>query len=294
MKKLILTSLLFGLIQTASSADAPETIKLWPGGAPGAMGDKPEDTPSLEIFKPTEKANGAAMVVCPGGGYGALAKDHEGKQIAQFYNSLGVTAYVLYYRLGTHGYHHPIELNDAKRALRWVRTNADKFGIDPKRIGITGFSAGGHLAASAATLFDEGDKNATDPIERASSRPDVCVLGYPVITLIGGPEHRGSRNNLLGPEKDNDELATKLSAQNNVTPRTPTTFIFQTDADTTVPAENAVFFYLALRKNKVPAEMHIYQSGPHGVGLKLSDPVLGTWSQHLAAWLKLNGFLGSK
>jgi acetyl esterase/lipase len=143
-------------------------------------------------------------------------------------------------------------------------------------------------------LFDEGDKNAADPIDRTSSRPNVCVLGYPVITLIGGHENRGSRNNLLGPEKDNDELATKLSAQNNVTPRTPTTFIFQTDADTIVPAENAISFYLALRKNKVPAEIHIYQRGPHGVGLTLADPVLGTWSQHLAAWLKLGGFLGPK
>ncbi len=294
MKLLALLSFLLAAIPAAHCANTPEAIKLWPDGAPGAKGDKPEDTPSMEIYKPAEKANGAAMVICPGGGYGGLAVDHEGKQIAQFYNGLGVTAFVLHYRLGSHGYHHPIELNDAKRALRWVRSNAEKYGIDPKRIGITGFSAGGHLAASAATLFDEGDKNATDPIDRVSSRPDVCVLGYPVITLIGGPEHRGSRNNLLGPEKDNDDLATKLSAQNNVTPRTPTTFIFQTDSDTAVPAENAVAYYLALRKNKVPAEMHIYQPGPHGVGLKLSDPVLSTWSQHLAAWLKLNGFLGAK
>ncbi|MCE9519192.1 MAG: alpha/beta hydrolase [Verrucomicrobia bacterium] len=277
---------------TALAHAGPESVNLWPQGAPGAKGDKPQDIPRVEIYLPAEKANGAAMVVCPGGGYGVLAADHEGKQIAEFYNRLGVTAFVLYYRLGSKGYHHPIELNDAKRALRWVRSNAQKYAIDPQRIGITGFSAGGHLASTAATLFDDGDAKAADPIDRVSSRPDVCVLGYPVITMMNDFTHKGSRANLLGPDKDDDQLATKLSSQNNVTDRTPPTFIFQTDEDKVVPAENAVNYYLALRKHHVPAEMHIYQRGPHGVGLKLSDPILGTWSAHLADWLRLGGFLG--
>lgn len=271
---------------------APETVPLWPQGAPGAKGTQPEDIPRLDIYRPAAKPCGAAMVVCPGGGYGGLAADHEGRQIAQFYNSLGVTAFVLHYRLGSRGYHHPIEVNDAKRALRWVRSRAADLGIDRNRIGITGFSAGGHLASSAATLFDDGDPGAADAVDRVSSRPDVCVLGYPVITMANDFTHRGSRANLLGPDKDNDELAAKVSSQNNVTPRTPTSFIFQTDEDSAVPAENAVSFYLALRKHRVPAEMHIYQRGPHGVGLMHGDPILGTWRQHLADWLHQNHFLG--
>lgn len=288
--KLILPALTFLLVLT-TAATAAETVILWPGGAPGAKGDKPEDIPKVDVYPAGEHACGAGMVVCPGGGYGGLAADHEGKQVAQFYNSLGVSAFVLTYRLGSKGYHQPIELNDAKRALRYVRANAAKYNLDPQRIGITGFSAGGHLASSAATLFDDGDPKAADPIDQVSSRPDVAVLGYPVITLMSDFTHRGSRNNLLGPDKDNDELAAKLSSQNNVTERTPPTFIFQTDEDTAVPAENAVSFYLALRKHHVPAEMHIYQRGPHGVGLMQGDPILGTWPQHLAAWLRSNGFL---
>lgn len=290
--KIILALFVFALT-VATSLAAPETVNLWPQGAPGAKGDKPEDTPRVDIYLPAEKPNGAAMVICPGGGYGNLAVNHEGRQVAEFYNSLGIAAFVLHYRLGSKGYHHPIQLNDAKRALRWVRSNAQKFAIDPRRIGITGFSAGGHLASTAATLFDEGDAAAADPVDRVSSRPDVCVLGYPVITMIKDFTHGGSRNNLLGPDKDNDELAAKLSSQNNVTERTPPTFIFQTDEDKAVPAENAVNYYLALRKKRVPAEMHIYQHGPHGVGLKQDDPVLGTWRFRLADWLRLGGFLGA-
>lgn len=272
-------------------AAEPETVILWPDGAPGAKGNRPEDTPRVDVYLPTAPACGAGVVVLPGGGYGGLAADHEGKQIARFYNSLGVTAFVCFYRLGTQGYHHPIEMNDAKRAVRWARANAGKFGLDKDRIGLIGFSAGGHLASTVGTLFDNGDPNAADPIDRVSSRPDFLVLGYPVISMSDPFMHQGSRNNLLGPEKDNLELARELTNYRNVSPHTPPTFIFQTDEDTVVPAENAVQFYLALRKHKVPAEMHIYQRGPHGVGLQLGDPVLATWSQHLRDWLRNNGWL---
>ncbi|MFZ4763899.1 MAG: alpha/beta hydrolase [Roseimicrobium sp.] len=280
----------FCALQAALHA-APETIPLWPNGAPEAKGTRPEDTPRVDVYLPAEKPCGAGVVILPGGGYGGLAADHEGRQIAQFYNSLGVTAFVCFYRLGSQGYHHPIEVNDAKRAVRWVRAHAEKYQLDVKRIGLTGFSAGGHLASTVGTLFDDGDPNATDPVDKLSSRPDFLVLGYPVISMTDSFMHRGSRNNLLGPEKDNEELARQLTNYRNVSPHTPPTFIFQTDEDATVPAENAVQFYLALRKHKVPAEMHIYQRGPHGVGLSLGDPVLATWSQHLRDWLRNNGWL---
>jgi acetyl esterase/lipase len=270
---------------------APETIPLWPGGAPGAKGTRPEDTPRVDVYVPSGKACGAGVVVLPGGGYGGLAADHEGRQIAQFFNSFGVTAFVCFYRLGTQGYHHPTEMNDAKRAVRFARAHADKYGLDGKRIGLIGFSAGGHLASTVGTMFDDGDPNAADPIDKASSRPDFLVLGYPVISMSDPFMHAGSRKNLLGPENDNDEVARQLTNYRNVSPHTPPTFIFQTDEDTVVPAENAVQFYLALRKNKVPAEMHVYQRGPHGVGLQHGDPVLSTWGGHLRDWLRNNGWL---
>lgn len=291
-RTLVLLPVFFALLGGALCA-APETIPLWPSGAPGATGTRPEDTPRVDVFLPSGKPCGAGVVILPGGGYGGLAVDHEGWQIAKFYNSLGVTAFVCCYRLGSQGYHHPIEMNDAKRALRWVRANAAKYGLDTRRIGLTGFSAGGHLASTVGTLFDDGDPNAADPVDKLSSRPDFLVLGYPVISMTDAFMHRGSRNNLLGPEKDNEELARQLTNYRNVSPHTPPTFFFQTDEDTAVPAENAVQFYLALRKHKVPAEMHIYQRGPHGVGLQLGDPVLSTWSQHLRDWLRNNGWLSN-
>ncbi len=288
---LLPTLAMAALMGTPLPAADPETVILWPNGAPGATGTRPEDTPRVDVYLPTVKPNGTGVVVLPGGGYGGLAADHEGKQIAKFYNSLGVTAFVCFYRLGSQGYHHPIEMNDAKRAVRWARANAGKYGIDKDRIGLTGFSAGGHLASTVGTLFDNGDPNAADSIDKESSRPDFLVLCYPVISMSDPFMHQGSRNNLLGDQKDNVELARELTNYRNVSPHTPPTFIFQTDEDTVVPAENSVQFYLALRKHKVPAEMHIYQRGPHGVGLQLGDPVLATWSGHLRDWLRNNGWL---
>ena len=282
------------LLGAASIAhSAPERQLLWPEGAPGAKGQTDKDQPWVDVYLPEKtKANGAAFVVCPGGGYGGLAADHEGIQPAKFFNSLGVTAFVLHYRLGSSGYHFPTELQDVQRAIRLVRSGAAKYGIDPQRIGVMGFSAGGHLTSMAATLFEEGDPKSSDPIDRASSRPDVAVPCYPVISMIDAFGHKGSRKNLLGPD-DNDDLAKQVSTHLRVTPRTPPCFIFQTDEDTVVPAENAVQFYLALRQNKVPAELHIYRPGPHGVGLMQGDPVLGTWPQHLAAWLRNQAFFST-
>jgi acetyl esterase/lipase len=228
-------------------------------------------------------------VVCPGGGYGALAVDHEGRQIAQWLNARGVAAFVLKYRLGPR-YHHPVELGDAQRALRFVRQHAPEYGIAADKIGIWGFSAGGHLASTTGTHFDAGNSGAPDPIDRKSSRPDFMILSYPVISFTTPYTHRGSLRNLLGDPPD-AQLAASLSSETQVSPQTPPTFLFHTNADTGVPPENSVLFYLALRKAGVPAEMHIYEPGPHGVGLALFDPVLSTWPARLADWMKLHGWM---
>lgn len=277
---------------------AQERVPLWPEGkTPYALPIDAETGSSALNLYPTqgkEGHTGAAVVICPGGGYGGLAKDHEGHQPAQWFNERGVSAYVLHYRLGSQGHHHPTQLADVQRAIRWVRAHAEKQGIDPARIAVMGFSAGGHLASMAATLFDETAYEKSDAIDEVSARPDFAVLCYPVISMDRTVTHGGSRKNLLGPEREgDDELAKKLSSDLNVTEQTPPTFIFQTDADTAVSAENAVRFYLALRQHKVPAEMHIYEAGPHGVGLYLGDPILSTWSGHLEDWLRSRFFFAT-
>ncbi len=270
----------------------PEKVRLWPQGAPGAKGDEDKDQPFLLCWPaPKDKANGAAFVVCPGGGYGGLAADHEGTQIAQWLNGLGVSAYVLHYRLGTNGYHYPIQLMDVQRAVRWVRATSSAQGRDPQRIGIIGFSAGGHLTSMAATLFDEKPAAMTaDEIDQVSARPDLAVPVYPVISMSDATAHQGSRKNLLGPDHT-EEQARWVSTQLRVTSQTPPIFLFQTNQDTVVPAENAVAFYLACRQHGVPAELHVFEPGPHGVGLSLGDPVLGSWAGHLRDWLRNRGFL---
>lgn len=276
-------------LQSPPAAKA-EVIRLWPDGAPGAVGSEELDRPSLTVYLPeASQSNGTAVVVCPGGGYGALAVDHEGKQVAKWLNSLGVTAFVLKYRLGPR-YHHPAPLLDAQRAVRTVRARAAEWRIDPARIGVWGFSAGGHLASTSGTHFDPGIADSPDPIDRASSRPDFLILSYPVVTMKPPYTHAGSRNNLLGRTPDS-QLVDSVCNETQVTARTPPTFLMHTNADTAVPPENSVLFYLALRKAGVPAELHIYQQGRHGVGLATKDPVLSAWPNALAAWLKANGWL---
>lgn len=272
--------------QTPAAGPAPEL--LWPDGAPGALGTTDADKPSIKPY-PAKSPNGTAVIVCPGGGYGALAMDHEGVQIAKWLNSLGISAFILKYRLGPK-YHHPAMIHDAQRAIRTVRTRAAALHIQPDRIGIWGFSAGGHLASTAATHFDSGDPNTTDSIDRAGSRPDFVILAYPVISLNSEYAHVGSRNNLLGKNPD-PKLVDELSNDQQVTPQTPPTFLFHTNADTGVPAENSVRFYLALRKAGVPAELHIFQNGPHGVGLAPTDATLSVWPELLANWLRERGLL---
>lgn len=266
---------------------APRVELLWPSGAPGALGSEDRDKPRLTIYPAPDNPTRAAVVVCPGGGYGNLAMDHEGVQIARWLNAHGLAAFVLQYRLGPR-YRHPVPLQDAQRALRYVRLHAVEMNLASDRIGIWGFSAGGHLASTAGTHFDAGNPAAEEPIDRQSSRPDFLILSYPVITFRPPYAHQGSRRNLLGDEPD-PALVENLSNDTQVTEATPPTFLFHTSGDTGVPAENSVQFYLALRKAKVPAELHIYERGKHGVGLAPTDPVLSSWGDRLADWLKLRG-----
>lgn len=276
-------------VSTAHAAD-PKVIPLYPEGAPGAVGAEDADKPTLTAYLPLGGLNtGAAVVVCPGGGYGFLADNHEGKQVAEWLNSIGVAAFVLKYRIAPR-YKHPAPLQDAQRAIRTVRAGAKEWNVKPERIGIWGFSAGGHLASTAGTHFDDGKSDAADAVERVSCRPDFLILAYPVITFTDTSMHRGSRNNLLGASPD-QMLVENLSNEKQVTDRTPPTFMFHTNADTGVPPENSVLFYLALRKAKVPAELHIYEQGKHGVGLAPGDPVLSSWKDRLAGWLASRGLL---
>lgn len=261
-------------------------MPLWPNGAPGALGTADEDIPTLQLYQPKSPTPlGTAVVVCPGGSYTHLAMDHEGKQVAEWLNTLGVTAFVLKYRLGPR-YHHPVMLNDVQRALRIVRSAAAALKINPDRLGIMGFSAGGHLASSAATHFDAGKTDAADPIDRVGSRPDFAILGYPVITMTEPYAHKGSRKNLLGETPD-PLLIELMSNEKQVTAQTPPTFIFITDDDATVPVQNAVMFFDAMKKAGVPGELHVYAHGKHGVGLAQADPVLSTWPARLADWLRV-------
>jgi acetyl esterase/lipase len=291
----LLTILLVLAVMSASgAAQAPpplpiqdgQVISLWPAGAPGALGTDESDVPTITVYLPRTVPPGTpAVIVCPGGGYRALAANHEGRQVASYLNSLGMAAFVLRYRLGPR-YHHPIELGDAQRAIRLVRSHQADWRIDGSRIGIMGFSAGGHLAMTASTRFDAGNAGAADPQDRPGSRPDFAVLGYPVISMTEEWTHKGSRTNLLGDNPD-PELAKALSGERAVTRDTPPTFLFQTNEDTTVPAENAVHYYLALRKAGVPSELHVFERGPHGVGLANDDPALSEWSKLLANWLRV-------
>ena len=272
---------------TNALASTQGPIVLWSEGAPGALGKDPVDIPTLTPFLPLkEKATGAAIIICPGGGYGHLA-DHEGAPVAEWLNSIGITAFVLKYRLGPR-YHHPAPLDDAARAIRTIRARAAEWKIDPARIGILGFSAGGHLASTIATHFDTGKPNASDPIERVSSRPSLAILVYPVITM-GEKTHAGSMKNLLG-DNPPPELIALLSNERHVTKETPPTFLVHTITDPGVPVDNTLLFVAALRKAGVPFELHLYERGPHGFGLGGNDPILSTWPARCADWLRVHGF----
>jgi acetyl esterase/lipase len=285
LRSLCLVVSLLGWVERGKAGElAPE--RLWAGPAPGALGEAAQDIPTLTPFLSDQApAVAAAVVICPGGGYGGLA-GHEGKDYAVWLNGLGVHGLVLKYRLGSHGYRHPRMLEDAARAVRLARSKAGLWKVDPQRVGIMGSSAGGHLASTLLTHFDAGTPDAADPIERLSSRPDLGILCYPVITL-GEFTHQGSKRNLLG-EHPSEDLVRLLSNETQVTPQTPPTFLWHTVEDAGVPVENTLLFAQALRRAKVPMDVHLYERGRHGIGLANGH----AWTKDLAFWLSERGFTG--
>ena len=256
-------------------------MNLWPDKAPGALGESPQDIPSVQVFLPKpDTATGASIIVCPGGGYGGLAH-HEGPLVGEWLAANGVTTFVLRYRLGPK-YHHPVELGDAQRAICFVRARAADWKLDPQRIGILGFSAGGHLASTAATHFTDGDPKAADPIDRVSSRPDIQILIYPVITM-GPGGHGGSKHNLLG-DNPAPELVELLSNEKQVTAKTPPAFLVHSTADNAVPVSNSDKYAESLKAAGVKYEYVRGEYGGHGFGMK------DFWTVPCIKWLREQKF----
>jgi len=262
-----------------------DAIALWQPPLPCACsGADANDYPRLTPFLPEVRRSRGAIIVCPGGAY-AYRAAHEGVPVAQWVSSLGIAAFVLDYRVSPH--HHPEPLRDIQRAIRMVRANASTWGVDPAHVGMMGFSAGGHLVVSAGTMFDAGDPNNADPIERQSCRPDFIVACYPLITL-GPYGYEQARYALLG-EKPSRELVEYMSLENRIIPQTPPTFIWQTADDAALPVENSLLLARSLRRNKVPFELHIFPHGRHGLALAEDAPDVARWKDLCAAWLKSQG-----
>jgi acetyl esterase/lipase len=290
-----------GIVLECAGATEPPRIELWPEGVPGLHADATPDQvsegrvvgvhfPSLTVYAPSAQvANGTAVVVCPGGGYQRLAVDHEGVQIAQWFNARGVTVFLLRYRMVEYG--QPAPLQDVLRAIRTVRSRAGEFGVKPDRIGVIGFSAGGHLASCAATLFDAPEGRTGAALDAVSARPDFAILLYPVISMQSGVAHGGSRQALLG-EKPTPELEQRWSTDRQVTAATPPTFLVHSAADTAVPVQNTLLFFEALRVAGVPVELHVFAKGPHGFGMRPGVGPGSEWPPLCEAWLRGNGWLG--
>jgi len=269
-----------------------QTIRLWTGDAPQAKGTACEDIPTLTILGPRAgTANGSAVVVLPGGAYRGLAADLEGREVADWFTARGFRAFILSYRLTSHGYVLPVPLLDARRAVQLVRARARDYQIDPNRIVIIGFSAGGHLAALAATQPVPGNPSASDPIERVSSKPDYMVLGYAWLGAISSDTSHLSYCKLFSLMDQCEALKTAYTPELYVTKDTPPTFMYHTATDQTVPVQQALGFYNALIKAGVPAEMHVFANGPHGTGLGHSDAALDQWPNLMEIWLRAQGLL---
>ena len=303
----IMSSLLFTVAQAAFS-DHP-VIPLWPEGVPAAVrADAPAalgplgaehlgeggrignvSEPTLTVYYPAvDRPNGTAIIVCPGGAYSILSNDREGIQYANWLSTLGVTTFILKSRLKEYG--HPAPLQDVLRAVRYVRSHATEYKIDPNRLGVMGSSAGGHLAASAGTLFDHPDGKTGAAIDAISARPDFLILMYPVISMVDGVAHEGSRENLLGTHRTPAALAL-ASLENQVTAATPPTLLIHTQEDTTVPIENSIRFFQALTKAHVPAEFYAFEHGNHGMGMKAEFGTASEWPKRAEEWLRSRGLL---
>lgn len=269
-----------------------KTIRLWENDAPGSLGSDDKDIPTLTLYFPEkQKVTGSAIVICPGGGYHILA-NHEGEHYALWLNEQGITAVVLKYRLASDGYHYPYMFYDVARAIRYTRYMSGEWGIDQNRIGVMGSSAGGHLSSLILTHFDSGKINDSDPIENQSSRPDLGILCYPVISMLSEIGHAGCREALIGKEPS-QEMIMLLSSEFNVKPNTPPCFIWHTYEDDGVKVENSLVFAEALSKAKIPYELHIYEKGHHGLGLGSGDYNPSKWlpwTTECSRWLKERGF----
>jgi acetyl esterase/lipase len=296
----IALSLLAMMRPTSTRAETPRVIDLWPEGVPGLRADASEEKlvdgritnvhrPTLRLYPAAgDRVSGTAVIVCPGGGYVRLAVSNEGDGAARWLNSLGITVFVLHYRLAEYG--HPAPLRDVLRAVRLVRSRAAEFGVRPDRIGVLGSSAGGHLAASAGTLYDAPEGRTGTDLDQVSGRPDFLILQYPVITMQEPYVHAGSRRALLGAEPA-PELVERLSVELHVTKDTPPTFLVHTQEDKSVPVENSLLFYQALRRAGVPVEMHLYEKGPHGFGFRTDLGPTSEWPQRCESWLRAHGWL---
>jgi acetyl esterase/lipase len=302
LRFVFLLPMLTPLFASAASADH-KVVELWPEGVPGlradASPDKEENArvsnvhrPTLTVYPaPASKANGTAVIICPGGGYVRLSIENEGSQVAEWLNTLGVTAFVLRYRMVEYG--HPAPLRDVLRAVRLVRSEAEAYGIKANRIGVLGSSAGGHLAASSGTLFNDPDGKTGAKLDSVNARPDFLVLLYPVITLKDPLAHKGSRDALLG-KTATPEMIERMSLETRVTKETPPTFIVATEEDKTVPVENSLMFFQALRTAGVPAELHVWPKGPHGFGMRTDVGEASTWTKRCEEWLNAGGWLAAK
>jgi acetyl esterase/lipase len=269
-----------------------QTIRLWPGTAPEATGATCDDIPALTLLEPRKgAANGLAVIIFPGGAYRGLAGDLEGREVADWFTARGFRAFILSYRLTSNGYVLPVPLLDARRAIQTVRARAADYHINPNRIVVIGFSAGGHLAALAGTQFVAGSPDADDPIERASSRPDFLILGYPWIGAVGTDFSHLNYCKIFNLMDQCEALRAAYSPDLFVTKDTPPTFIYHTFNDQTVPVEQSLRFYEALVKAGVPSEYHVFSSGAHGSGLGKGDPSLGQWPGLLENWLRAQGLL---
>lgn len=297
VRSLTILLIVFFACRLSIAQTDPSTISLWNGKAPGAIGQEPKDNPDGLLYllpnptgDPPSAERHPCLVILPGGGYGNLAIDHEGYQIARWANSMGMVAFVCKYRNRKDGYGHPVPMQDAQRAIRLVRTNADEWHVDPKKVGIIGFSAGGHLASTVLTHFDGGSSIEGDPVAAKSSRPDLGILCYPVIGMGQTYTHAGSQKNLLGPDPSL-ELLTSLNNDEQVTPQTPPTFLFHTQEDTVVHPQNSLAFYTAMVRHQVPGELHFFQKGKHGVGLAKGIAGTDAWPELCKKWLATQGFV---
>jgi acetyl esterase/lipase len=291
------------LVNSAAAQESIQEIRLWPADHPANAGNEPAYTgtiewmervtrsPAITPFLPEpDRRGGAAVVICPGGGYAGLAMEKEGLEVARWMQARGIVGIVLRYRCGGGKNQQPVPLMDAQRAIRMVRSRAEEWGVDPERVGILGFSAGGHLASTAATMFDEGESNSNDPIARFSSRPDFAVLVYPVISMAEGVGHGGSRQNLLGANAD-IALVERWSTDRQVTAKTPPTFLVHASDDEGVLVKNSLLFYEALVAHNVPAELHVYEVGGHGFGMLRGDRPADRWPEQLEPWLKQHNII---